>query len=351
MAKPLLLARLPILKASFELGFPMAGVVPPYDGWRRPGLAPARRWMQRLILPGLPGKPSGLPATPNWETRDFGNALAAPTRPPWLLARAWKTRSIRAAIVTLFLIITGLTLAPVAKSPLGQLESFVRDRSAIVLTDDFSSGLSGWDGGPTWARNWAYDPAGYVRPGKLALLSASIPLTDYRFEFRGEIRKKSLGWAFRASDLRNYYAMKILITKPGPVPMAVIVRYAVVDGRAVDQVQLPLFLDLRRDSIYHVETKVDHDRFITSINGRIVDNFSDRRHPSGGVGLLSAPDEDAHILWVRVAYQDDILGQICAYFSRHPADSTEGAKPVVKTEAPAITDPARRPGPLMSKAR
>jgi hypothetical protein len=248
---------------------------------------------------------------------------------------------MRAAIVTLSLIITGLTLAPLAEPPLKRLESFARDRAAILLTDDFSSGLSGWDGGPARARNWAYDPAGFVRPGKLALLSASIPLTDYRFEFRGEIRKKSLGWAFRASDVRNYYATKILITGPGPVPTAVIVRYTVVDGRAVDQVQLPLFLDLRRDSIYHVETEVDQNRFITSINGRIVDTFSDRRHPSGGVGLFSAPDEEAHILWVRVAYQDDILGQICAYFSGHSADSKEGAKPVLKTKAPPITEPVR----------
>ena len=44
--------------------------------------------------------------------------------------------------------------------------------------------------------------------------------------------RRSLSWAFRATDSDNYYATKLVITKPGPLPNAGLVRYAMVNGRA-----------------------------------------------------------------------------------------------------------------------
>jgi hypothetical protein len=202
-----------------------------------------------------------------------------------------------------------------------RIEPALVERSALRLEEDFSSGLSGWDGGPQWASEWAYDPAGLVRPRKLALLTDSLPLSDYQLEFVGQIEKKSLCWVFRASDLRNYYAMKITITKPGPLPLGAIVRSVVVNGATVESVQLPLPLAIRNDTLYHVTTTAYHDQFTTSVNGQIVDAFRDRRHPSGGVGLFSGPGEAARVLRVLVTHQDDWLGRICAYLFRDSADS------------------------------
>ena len=55
-------------------------------------------------------------------------------------------------------------------------------------------------------------------------------MTDYQLEFVGEIEQKGMSWAYRAKDARNYYANKIVITKPGPLPSADLVRYAVING-------------------------------------------------------------------------------------------------------------------------
>jgi hypothetical protein len=231
----------------------------------------------------------------------------------------------RRAMVALVLLGAGMVLVPLTKrGPFESVGLYLRQRSTIEVADDFRSGLSGWTGAGGWATEWAYEPAGSIRPGKLALLSASMPLADYRLEFLGEIQNKSLCWAFRASDARNYYAMKITIAKPGPLPVGAIVRYAVVDGVPTGRVQLPLPLSIRNDTTYHVETMVFQDRFTTSVNGQVVDTFIDRRHRCGGVGLFSEPGEGARVFWVRVTDQDDIWGRICAYFSGRSADSRGG---------------------------
>lgn len=209
-----------------------------------------------------------------------------------------------------------------------RVHTFLRNRSEVRIEDDFRAGISGWEGGPGWAGGWGYGGAGFVEPRKLALLRASLPLEDYRFEFVGQIAEKSLNWVFRATDINDYYAMKITIAKPGPLPLASIVRYTVVDGVARDRVELPLPLSIRNDTLYRIETAVNQDRFVTSINGQVIDTFSDRHHPSGGVGLFSGPGESSRILSVRVLQRDDLLGELCAFLASAPADRTTAYSPI-----------------------
>ena len=66
------------------------------------------------------------------------------------------------------------------------------------------------------SRDWSFKD-GFVRPAKLRLWKESMGMSDYQLEFAGEIEQKGLGWAYRAKDFRNYYANKIVITKPGPL--------------------------------------------------------------------------------------------------------------------------------------
>ena len=218
----------------------------------------------------------------------------------------------RAAILAVPLIGAAIALSGHAARP--AVRAFLRERSEILIEDNFVSGLSGWDGGPGWANEWVYGSGGFVQPKKLALLRTSLPLVDYRLELVGQIETKSLGWVFRASDLQNYYAMKITIAKPGPLPQGAIVRYAVVDGVTVDPVELPLPLSIRNDTVYRVETSAQQDRFTTTLNGQVVDTFFDQRHRTGGVGLFSGPDESSRVLQVRVVGQDDLLGRLCLFF-------------------------------------
>lgn len=310
-----------------------------------PQFTPDNRWRVRLIIRRPRRESWKSPIPPEAATEDHQAMRPIPTPKPTLLVKLanWKpvTAPARAAILALLLIGAAFVLWTPVKPAVRQARETVRayllDRSEVLIEDDFLSGISGWDGGPGWANEWAYGAAGFVQPRKLALLTASLPLADYRVEFLGQIDKKSLSWVFRATDLNNYYAMKLVIARPGPLPLCAIVRYTVVDGAAVDRVQLPLSLSIRNDTLYRVETSVQQDRFTTTINGQVVDTFYDRRHPSGGVGLFSGPGESSRILWIRVAEQDDLLGRLCAYFSRDSVDRKAGFLPIAKKRK-AVTE-------------
>ncbi len=119
----------------------------------------------------------------------------------------------------------------------------ISDRAAVAYADDFRSGLDAWESRSNLTRSWSYDAAGFVRPGPLAIFKPTVDLSDYRFEFLAEIDQKAMGWAFRAQDLNNYYAMKFVVVKPGPLPLIRMVRYAVINGKEGPHVEKPLPVD------------------------------------------------------------------------------------------------------------
>jgi hypothetical protein len=305
----------------------------------QPRPSPENRWRVRMVIRAPRWEEGTSPIPPEAITQK----PCPPPPPPPSKSGFWAKvfpnwhfvmTPARAAILALPLIAAGIALSPLMKTAVfDSVRAYLRERSEVLIEDNFFSGLSGWDGGPEWANEWAYGAAGFVQPRKLALLQASLPLADYRMEFVGQIENKSLCWVFRAADLNNYYAMKITIAKPGPLPLGAIVHYTVVDGVAVDQVQLPLPLSIRNDTLYHVETSAQQDRFTTSINGQVVDTFSDQRHPNGGVGLFSGPGESSRVLWVRVVDRDDLLGRLCLYFSSDSGDRKTAFLPIPNMKA------------------
>jgi hypothetical protein len=134
-------------------------------------------------------------------------------------------------------------------------------------------------------------------------------------EFSAAIEKRSLSWAFRAADERNYYATKILITKPGPLPNAGLVHYLVMDGREWDRVQLPLPLTLARGGSYQVRVSVQDDRFITYLNGQVISSWSDKRLHRGGIGFFQDIDDPQKVAWVNLSERDSLMGRVLAHFS------------------------------------
>lgn len=199
------------------------------------------------------------------------------------------------------------------------LRSSIPSRSAVSLQDDFRSGLDGWFASAGRV-DWKVE-SGVVRPGKLALWKPSINLVNYRMDFQGQIEKKGMAWAFRATDVKNYYATKITVRKPGRMLAADIVRYAVLNGKESDRVELPLPLMVRDDMLYRVEVKVKGDRFSTMINGQIVDTWSDKRIASGGVGFFADKGEVSSLHWVKVSEErEGLLGRLFALgFFNSPA--------------------------------
>ncbi len=145
-------------------------------------------------------------------------------------------------------------------------------------------------------------------------------LVNYRMELMGQIERKSLGWAFRAKDENNYYVAKLTITKPGPLPMVSLIHYPVTDGLEGAKISVALPFAVRNDTLYKVEMNIFGDQFRASVNGHVVDSWSDRNLRAGGVGFVTGKGEAARVRWIRVSDRDDLLGRVCSYLSA-PATS------------------------------
>src|SRR5262249_17537428 len=201
----------------------------------------------------------------------------------------------------------------------------VLDRAAIALDEDFRVGLDEWVSRGDATTEWSFDANGFVKPGPLALYRPSVGLTDYQMQFLGMIDKKSLSWVARASDFDNYYVVKLMVLKPGPVPTIGVTRYAVVNGKADARVDTAVPIDARPDMLYRVRLDLHGDDFALSVQGQMVDSWSEPRLAHGGVGFFSAPGEESRLRWVQVTHQYDMLGRLCAYLAPYNIPSTNGS--------------------------
>ena len=201
------------------------------------------------------------------------------------------------------------------KSSFGQMiGNLLQSKGSGTLREDFRSGVANWEGFKSATSDWGME-GGQVRPSSLRVWKQSTALSNYEMEFMGQIERKSIDWAFRASDVRNYYATKLIITKPGPLPNAGLVRFIVLDGRERERVELPLPLTLERGVDYRVRVSVRGGRFLTSVNGQLVSSWMDNRLSRGGVGFFSEDGESSLLKWVSVSERDSFLGRIVSHFS------------------------------------
>jgi hypothetical protein len=192
------------------------------------------------------------------------------------------------------------------------IRTSIMQRAAVKLADDFRAGLGSWQGGSGWAQSWNYTDSSFVAPGQLALYRPSLGMRDYVFAFLGQIERRSMNWVVRARDERNYVAMRIVMTRGGPIPAASLVRYAVVDGKQDRQTNLPLPVAFRDGTMQMVEVTVSGDTITTRLMGQVVDSFSEPRLARGGVGFYSPKGDRSLLRWVSITHQYDYVGRLCA---------------------------------------
>jgi hypothetical protein len=180
------------------------------------------------------------------------------------------------------------------------VRSAISPPQRIRLNDDFTAGLGAWEGFKG-VSDWTVE-RGSVHPGRLRLWKPSLQLADYEMNFASSIEKKSVSWAFRAGDLKNYYATKIsLSAKSGGQSAAEIIRFAVLNGQEGKRVRMPLPMPLRTDTLYQIALRVKGDHYTTSVNGQIVDTWIDGRLRAGGVGFFADKGEAAAIHAVQLS--------------------------------------------------
>jgi hypothetical protein len=141
---------------------------------------------------------------------------------------------------------------------------------------------------------WIDDWANASRSRRhISLLSGSAKLSDYRLEFQAQIQTKAIGWIFRGLNPRNYYVTKLEVITPGLDPTVALVHFAVIDGQDENRVVVPLPMKVRVDTVYKIRFDAIGNRFTTWVQDQKIDEWTDSRFGSGGVGLFSERDEEA----------------------------------------------------------
>jgi len=141
-----------------------------------------------------------------------------------------------------------------------------------------------------WITDWGAEP-GVRKQHEMSILRASMNLTDYRLEFEAQIESKALGWVYRAKDPKNYYVTKLEIVKPGLDPTVALVRFAVINGEEQPRAQFPLSLPVHIDTLYKIRFDAVGNRFTTYVQDQKVDEWTDERIKTGGIGLYNERGE------------------------------------------------------------
>jgi hypothetical protein len=153
-----------------------------------------------------------------------------------------------------------------------------------------------------WVEGWAGDPVGSHNGRQITIYRPSLKLSDYRFEFQGQIENKSIGWIFRAADPDNYYAMKLELVSPElPLKLA-LYKYLVLKGRQVQVGRVPIDVPVKSDTVFSIRVDVRGPKFNTYVQGQAVDFWTDDQLRSGGVGFLNERSERGKVKSVALSY-------------------------------------------------
>ncbi len=279
----------------------------------------------RLAAPGIPSLdwedpathmtwPGLLPACSTDGAQDMypnpapvpGPTLAVRSHPEvWNDSRPAAPKPIRhggrdqAGLRTRILHPAGSAPSPRAAAvPLGCVADGVDSRpgappeSRSTIEERFDAGWKNWTGGYA---NWTVDAAG-ARTGPLALFTPSLEWRDYEIEFFTRIENRSLTWVYRAAGLNDYY-MAALTALPGKG--YAFTRRTVWRGKPGAASTAPLSVLPNPKNTYLIRMRIAGNQFSLSIDGQLVETWTDSRLSAGGVGFIGTPEDRARIYWVR----------------------------------------------------
>jgi hypothetical protein len=165
-----------------------------------------------------------------------------------------------------------------------------------TLEEHFDAGLGNWTGATD---DWKVDVAG-VRPGSLALYSPSLELSNYQLEFLTRTDARGITWVFRAGNQHDYYKATLAAVKGGGFEFRrCVVINDLAEGATVRQVP-PAASGSSGKTAVTVRMRVNGNEFTVSIDGQVVETWTDARLTTGGIGFVGAPDERARLYWVKV---------------------------------------------------
>jgi len=176
-------------------------------------------------------------------------------------------------------------------APLRKVES-----PPATLEEHFEAGLNKWQGG---TGDWKVDVAG-VRAGSLALYSPSLEVGDYALEFLARIESRAVTWVFRAANLTDYYRATLAVAPGGGYEFR---RCAVIGGQAEAATVRPIPVAMPAPTgktAVTLRTCVAGNEFTVSLDGQVIETWTDSRLTTGGIGFVGAPEDRARLYWVKV---------------------------------------------------
>jgi len=165
-----------------------------------------------------------------------------------------------------------------------------------TIEEHFDAGLQNWLGE---TGDWKVDVAG-VRAGSLALFTPSMESSNYLLEFLARIENRTISWVFRAASFTDYYQAILAVAPAGGYEFR---RSAVIDGVAETPIGCPVGPASQgptAKTAVTVRTRVSGSEFIVSLDGKVIDTWTDSRLATGGIGFVGAPDDRARLYWVKV---------------------------------------------------
>jgi hypothetical protein len=165
-----------------------------------------------------------------------------------------------------------------------------------TIQEHFDAGWNNWLGGTD---DWRVDAAG-VRTGSLALFAPSLEMADYDLEFLARIENRSVSWVFRAANFNDFYQATLAVTPSGGYELK---RRAFIGGVAEAAMAWPVAIASSTPaarSAVTVRTRTSGNTFSISLDGKVIDTWTDARLALGGIGFVSAPDDRARLYWVKV---------------------------------------------------
>ena len=134
-------------------------------------------------------------------------------------------------------------------------------------------------------------------------------------------RQPYRGWS--ELPILRIIRVRLELTSNGPLPRAYVVRYPVIDGRRGRETRTELPMAVTTDTVYRVAMEIRGADHVLTVQGQVVDAWTEKKLMRGGIGFFSSPGERARLRWVGVWHQYDALGRLCAYLAPRPAESVQ----------------------------
>lgn len=154
-----------------------------------------------------------------------------------------------------------------------------------------------------WATVNAKGEDAFMAGRTLTLHKSSMELTNYRVEFVGTADHRALGWAMRIQDPGNYYAAKLRLNPTGKARLSFI-RWKVVNGVPGPEAILPLEMRLPSNDQYTVKIDVRGDQIVTSLQGKVIDRWTDETFTKGGFAYLNQNTERGKVVVTTIGMID-----------------------------------------------